>query len=206
MNRWFLDPIFFGDYPDEMKERFAPELPVLSHDEQEIARQPIDFLGINYYSRVIVGDDPEDPLLGVKGVAPEDGRCTAIGWEIYPRGLCEVLMMVRSRYGDVPLYITENGAAFEDLADEAGVVNDVERIEFLESHLAQAHRAIEEEVDLRGYFVYTLMDNWECAYGFTAKFGLIRMDPVTLKRTIKASGHWYGRLSRSSSRAPSRFL
>lgn len=148
-NRWFLDSIFFGEYP---------------------INQAVDFLGINYYSRIT--DRP-------------GSERTAIGWEIYPEGLFEVLTMVRDRYGNVPLYITENGAAFEDESDV-----DTDRIRFLEAHVRQARRAIEAGVDLRGFFIYTLMDNFECAYGNTAKFGIVRTDFKTLERRVKASGRW----------------
>ena len=171
-NRWFLDPIFLARYPSEM-----PDLPDFTLEEWKVVNQPIDFLGINYYSRIT--DHPSDER-------------TAIGWEIYPEGLYEVLTMVRDRYGDVPLYVTENGAAFEDESNE-----DSDRIAFLEAHLRQALRAIEDGVDLRGFFIYTLMDNFECAYGNTAKFGIVRTDFHTLERHIKASGRWIARLRQS---------
>ena len=163
-NRWFLDPIFFGRYPAELT------LPELTHEERKIINQPVDFLGINYYSRIT--DQPTNER-------------TAIGWEIYPEGLYEVLTMIRDRYGSVPLYVTENGAAFDDETDE-----DIERTAFIEAHLSQAMRAIRNGMDLRGFFVYTLMDNFECAFGNTAKFGIARTDFKTLERHVKSSGRW----------------
>ena len=170
-NRWFLDPIFLGRYPWEMRgvRDFTP-------DEWKVINQPVDFLGINYYSRIT--DKPTNER-------------TAIGWEIYPQGLYEVLMMVQERYGNVPLYITENGAAFDDESEE-----DIERTAFLEAHLWQSLRAIEGGVDLRGFFIYTLMDNFECAYGNTAKFGIVRTDFNTLERHPKTSGKWVSALRR----------
>lgn len=196
LNRWFLDPIMLGDYPDLIKERYP--LPRITDVEQEMISQAVDFLGINYYTRVIVADNPDDPGLGIRGVDPPGVPRTSIGWEVYPEGLYEALTTVRDRYGDIPLYVTENGASFNDVVNGAGGIDDRERIEFLRKHLVQAHRAIDAGVDLRGFFVYTLMDNFECALGCTPKFGLVRTDFESQERTVKASGRWYGEIARSN--------
>ncbi len=190
LNRWFLDPIFRGDYPAEMKKCF-PDLPELMDGDRRIIQQPVDFLGINYYMRAVVADSPGDAGLRIRGVELPDAEYTPLGWEIYPEGLYEALLRVRERYDDVPLYITENGASFGDDADDRKTV-------YLREHLRQAHRAIGQGIDLRGYFVYTLMDNFECNLGFTPKFGLVRTDFNTLERTIRQSGKWYGDVARSN--------
>jgi len=114
-----------------------------------------------------------------------------MGWEIYPEGLYEVLMWLKERTGGIPLYITENGAAFPDEPDENGYVRDLDRIDYFQQHLEQAARAISDGVDLQGYFAYTFLDSFECECGYSKKFGLVRVDRRSLARVIKASGWWY---------------
>jgi beta-glucosidase len=201
LNRQFLDPTLLGEFPEEMSEMFGEDWPSMSDDELAQLRQPIDFVGINYYLRLIVRDASSDapaatpPRAAI--VPPEDGRRTALGWEIYPRGLTEILQWVRSRYGEVPLYITENGAAFDDNSLKNDGVNDVERVEYLKEHLQAAGQALRAGVKLRGYFVWSLLDNFEWHHGYSKRFGIVRVDYPTQRRTLKASARFYAEAIRS---------
>lgn len=156
--------------------------------------QPIDFLGINYYSRLHVRDDPGSALLGAGfGALPEEMRTTAMGWPIEPDGLYEQLIALRDGYGNPAVYITENGAAFDDRPGADGVARDEDRIAFLRAHIEAAARAVRDGANLKGYFVWSLMDNFEWAEGYRRRFGLLSIDFATLKRTPKASFDWFAR-------------
>jgi beta-glucosidase len=194
-NRWFLDPVLTGNYPVDMTERYArlgraPE--IRPEDAESIRRGSVDFLGINYYfRRILRAPRSRDRLF--EEVPPEgrDTRFTAMGWEIYPEGLYETLLRVHREYRSLPLYVTENGAAFEDRVGDEGRVEDEDRVRFLREHFGQAARAMAEGVDLRGYQVWSLYDNFEWAYGFDRRFGIVRVDFETLARTWKRSALWY---------------
>jgi beta-glucosidase len=194
-NRWFLDPLFKGHYPaDSIEDRFrrghlkAPVLPFVSEGDLEVIRTPADFLGVNYYSRVVMQDGPGEPKAVTP--APEDAL-TDMGWEVYPQGLYDTLTRVHSEYRPGRIYITENGAAFPDVPGPAGSVPDGRRIEYLRAHLQAAHRAMAAGVPLAGYFVWSLLDNFEWAHGYEKRFGLHRVDFPTLARTPKDSAKWY---------------
>ncbi len=190
-NRACLDPLMHGTIPQALVDAFGP---VLRKGDLAIIHQPIDFLGINYYSRLHVRDDPGSALLGAGfGPAPAGTAFTAMGWPIEPDGLFEQLLEFRDRYGNPPVYVTENGAAFDDKPDATGHVQDDDRIAFLKGHIAAAARARHDGADLRGYFVWSLMDNFEWAEGYTRRFGLLRVDFNTLERTPKASFNWLAR-------------
>jgi len=200
MNRQYLDPIFFGSYPVELRECFGADWP--AHDERdfELIGQPIDFLGVNYYSRGVTRDDPSDlPMRAPRASVPDVER-TGIGWEIYPDGLREILVWVKARYGDLPLYVTENGAAYEDPGPAGDIVEDPPRVAYLRRHLAAARQAIAEGVDLRGYFAWSLLDNFEWGYGYSQRFGLLRVDFADQKRTMKRSGLFYREVARTNGR------
>lgn len=191
MNRLFLEPLFHGRYPDDMLRHFRRRLmvPRVAPGDMEIIAAPIDFLGVNTYTRLIQRADPRDLFVGARQVEPR-GPTTAMGWEIYPSCIYEALMKARA-YTDLPLYITENGAAFEDRIAPDGGIADADRIAYLRDHIAQCRRAIQDGVDLRGYFVWSLLDNFEWNHGFSKRFGLIFTDYGTLKRTWKRSAYWY---------------
>lgn len=191
VNRQFLDPIFFGRYPDEMREIFAEGWVEPLETDAALFREPIDFLGINYYSRAVVRDDPSCWPVGARGVRQDASAHTALDWEIYPQGLRDILIRIKSRYGDVPLYVTENGAAFDDPEPLGGIVDDAPRCDYLRDHLLAVHDAIRHGVDLRGYFAWSLLDNLEWAWGFSKRFGLVHVDFATRQRTLKASGLLY---------------
>jgi beta-glucosidase len=154
-----------------------------------VISRKIDFLGVNTYTRLVHAADWRDLLSGARQVAPR-GPTTAMGWEIYPDCIVEALAKVRE-HTDLPLYITENGAAFEDLVGPGGQIDDVARVAYLRAHIAAARRAINAGADLRGYFVWTLMDNFEWAEGLTKRFGLIHTDYATQRRTWKASAAFF---------------
>jgi beta-glucosidase len=187
-NRWFLDPIFFGKYPDEMYEAFSA-MPSMEPEDVKIIQQPIDFVGVNNYTRT-VWQHSDISFLQADHVLPE-GKYTEMEWEVYPDGLRSVLAWVHENYDGPTLYVTENGASFPDTVDPDGSISDDDRVEYLREYIKACHRAIEQGVDLRGYFQWSLMDNFEWGFGYSRRFGIIRVDYDTQRRTIKKSGDWY---------------
>ncbi|MBT2489848.1 beta-glucosidase [Streptomyces sp. ISL-96] len=191
--RLYLDPVLRGSYPEDLLADLAPhgaEPPVEDGDLRTIS-QPLDFLGINYYFRDVVR--PSDEPHGYLSVPQTERPSTAMPWEIYPEGMTELLTRITREYPGLPLYITENGAAFDDTSsavDEAGRIQDENRIVFLADHLAAIGRAREAGADVRGYFCWSLMDNFEWAYGYAKRFGLVHVDYDTQRRTPKASALW----------------
>jgi beta-glucosidase len=190
-NRWFLDPLFCGAYPADMLVVYADLAPQVAPGDMARIQAPIDFLGVNYYTRAVVADDPDTPILRAKGVRVEGPEYTAMDWEVYPAGLYELLTRLQRDYNPPAMYITENGCAFEDVVTPAGEVDDERREAYLCEHFRQAHRALSDGVRLRGYFVWSLMDNFEWAYGYTKRFGIVYVDYATQRRIIKRSGRWY---------------
>jgi beta-glucosidase len=191
-NRWFLDPILKGTYPKDIYERFNKEYGFhVSEEEMEIiASNKLDFLGVNYYHRIIVRHDPKVADLRFVEVKPA-GEYTDMNWEIYPDGLYESLIRVKNDFGDIPLYITENGASYGMLQTMKERIQDDLRINFLKTHFEAALKAINDGVNLKGYFVWSFLDNFEWAHGYEKRFGIIDVDYNTLKRTPKASALWY---------------
>jgi beta-glucosidase len=198
LNGWFLDPIFRGDYPTLMRQVRGDLLPQFTDEERRTVQAPIDFLGINNYTRAIVRRDPREAPFDFADVPPP-GPVTEMDWEVYPPGMREILCWVNERYSPPAMYVTENGAAFDDQPDESGRVEDEDRRTFLRDYMAQAHQAIQEGVPLLGYFVWSLLDNFEWALGFSKRFGIVRVDYRTQARTIKRSGDWYRQVIASNS-------
>lgn len=197
-NRWFLDPLFRASYPQDMVELQSAETDmafVLDGDLEAISA-PLDFAGINYYERHFVSPHPDDPRGWVK--EPDAGPLTAGGIGIHPDGLREVLVRVATDYTDLPLYVTENGAAFDDYVDPEGGVDDEERVAFLDGHLRAVRQAIEQGADVRGYFVWSLMDNFEWALGYSKRFGIVYVDYRTQERIPKRSARWYAGVVRAN--------
>jgi beta-glucosidase len=195
-NRWYLDPLFRGRYPnDAIADRIArghlpgTDLPFLREGDLDEIRSPLDFLGINYYSRTVLRAGPDGRPKGV-AAGPEKER-DEMGWEVFPRGLYDMLLRVHREYGPQALYITENGTALADEPDREGRVRDVRRIEYMRSHLAEAHRAWEAGAPIHGYFAWSLLDNFEWGHGYGKRFGLLRVDFATGERTPKESARWY---------------
>ena len=198
LNRQFLDPIFRGRYPSELPEMYGEAWPAFPDSDLDAVRVPVDFVGVNYYTRNVVRHDAKARPDGA-GVVRQEGLHTEMGWEVYPDGLDETLCMVRDRYGAVPLYVTENGAAFADPDPTGdGIVEDPLRVAYLRDHLAAARRAIASGVDLRGYFVWSLLDNFEWAHGYSKRFGIVRVDFATQKRTLKRSAAVYREIIESN--------
>jgi beta-glucosidase len=197
MNRQYLDPVFRGRYPKELPAMFGEAWPRPAPDLSDV-RLPLDFLGINYYKRGVMRDAPEVPLVRAAGVRQRGRAHTQMLWEVYPDGLTEALLGVRRRYGDIPLYVTENGAAFADAAAAKDLVADAARVRYLREHLRAARRAIEAGVDLRGYFVWSLFDNFEWSHGYSKRFGIVHVDFSTQKRTPKSSARFYSEVIRTN--------
>lgn len=191
-NRWFADPIFKGYYPREAVELYKEKgvLPEISAEDLQIINMPIDFLGLNNYFSTLTSADSNHWPLGIKDEFFGKDY-TEMGWGINPQGLYDLLLRLNKDYGGIKIYITENGAAFRDMVGSNGEIEDQNRIEFLAGYLCQVHRAIEAGVNLQGYFLWSLMDNFEWAYGYSKRFGIVHIDYETQKRTIKKSGYWY---------------
>ena len=191
-NRWFLDTIFKGYYPDDMIELYSGvigKFDFIKEGDLENINVPIDFLGVNYYTRSIVKYN-EDSMLKAENV-PGPGKKTEMGWEISPESLYDLLKRLDREYTKLPMYITENGAAFKDEVTEDGRVHDDERIEYIKEHLKAAAKFIEEGGNLKGYFVWSLLDNFEWAHGYSKRFGIVYVDYETQKRILKDSAWWY---------------
>lgn len=193
-NRWFLDPVLNGAYPDDMLKFYHEKLnsPVIGPEDMEIiAGSHIDFLGINNYTRSVVKKSGSSPL-GYEEIKPEGSKYTDMGWEICPDGLYDLLVRVSRDYNSPHIYITENGAAFKDKLSPEGRVDDDDRIDYLRQYLTAVHRAIKDEVKVDGYYVWSLMDNFEWAWGYTKRFGLVYIDySKDLERIWKKSAYWY---------------
>ena len=179
-----VDPLLTGAYPAEIAAEFAP---LVKAGDAAAIQQKIDFLGVNYYAPTYIAHAPESLLGAQFGTAPPGTRLTALGWPIMASGLTEQLVALRERHGDIDLYVTENGACFDDPVAPDGTVHDADRIDYLREHLAAARAAIAAGVRLRGYFVWSLLDNFEWSEGYGRRFGVIHVDFKTLKRTPKAS-------------------
>jgi beta-glucosidase len=190
-NRWFLDAVLRGAYPADMVdlyERRVGPLDVVQDGDLELIAQPIDFLGVNFYRPNLV-TATDDSVLRLREV-PQDREQTAMGWPIVPEALTELLLRVKRDYGDRPLVITENGAAFDDLL-AGDAVEDERRVAYLREHIAAVDRARAEGVDVRGYYVWSLLDNFEWECGYDKRFGLVYVDYPTQRRIPKRSALWY---------------
>ena len=192
MNRQYLDPALLGKYPAELAEVFGEAWPGWKTEEVAALRVPIDFLGINYYTRSVTRADANSWPLRASAVRQVHATHTETAWEVYPQALVDALLWVKQRYGDVPLYVTENGAAFYDppRAPAEGV-QDPLRVAYLRDHLRAVRSAIALGCDVRGYFVWSLLDNLEWAHGFSKRFGIVHVDFESQQRTPKASARFY---------------
>ena len=198
-NRQYLDPVFLGVYPEALRTVYGDAWPHAAMEEAATIRRPIDFLGVNYYSRSVVRADPAAFPTGAGRVRQPHSAYTDMDWEVYPAGLTDILRWVRDRYGPIPLYVTENGAAFPDPPTVDGaLLEDPQRVAYFRSHLQAAHAAIAAGVDLRGYFAWSLLDNFEWNYGYAKRFGIVHVDHATQRRTPKASARFYADVIRSN--------
>jgi beta-glucosidase len=218
LNRLFLEPVFHGRYPEDMLEHyrsFQPGFSVVKEGDLELIAQPLDFLGVNYYfpSTVVdstraaearmagyfVASGDQFPDLRVLSLDTPGRDKTAMDWEIGASGLTSLLVRTRDEYATLPIYITENGAAFDDYVDPNGHVLDHNRVAYLQEHISAVHDAIDAGVDVQGYFVWSLLDNFEWAYGYSRRFGIVWVDFPSGSRLKKASFAWYRDTIRSNS-------
>ncbi|WP_422398017.1 GH1 family beta-glucosidase [Streptomyces nigra] len=215
-NGIFHGPILHGAYPESLftATRQLTDWSYVQDGDLATINQPLDALGLNYYTPALVsaaGPDHSGPRADGHGAsehspwpAADDvlfhqppGDRTAMGWSIDPTGLYDLIMRYEREVPGLPLYITENGAAYDDKPDAEGRVHDPERIAYLHGHLAEVRRAIADGADVRGYFLWSLLDNFEWAYGYEKRFGAVYVDYTTLERTPKSSAHWYGKAART---------
>ena len=190
-NRLFLEPIFRGEYPADIRARhreITDDFAFVRPGDLATIHTPPDFLGVNYYTPTYIAAGSD----GSPSWRPPPGPTTAMGWSIDPAGLRETLLRVKTEYtGPLPLYVSENGASFRDYVNPEGKCHDPERVDFLQAHLREAHRAVSEGVPLEGYFVWSLLDNFEWDSGYLQRFGLTYVDYPTQRRTPKTSFEWY---------------
>ena len=191
MNRQYLDPAMLGRYPTELAEIFGEAWPDWPAEDFDLIQQKLDFLGVNYYTRNVTRAD-DTFLLRAGPVEQKNASHTTTGWEVFPQGLTDMLVWVKDTYGDLPLYITENGAAFYDPPKTIhGRIDDPLRVDYLKTHIAAVGEAIRKGVDVRGYMLWSLLDNLEWSLGYSKRFGMVHVDFETQVRTPKASAHFY---------------
>jgi beta-glucosidase len=198
INRWFLDPLVGRGYPGDMVKGLGDEMDFVQPGDLETISTPIDFLGVNYYTRNIarskvVSEKENAPVT----VHPNDEH-TEMGWEVYPDGLYNILGRLHFEYGFPAIYITENGAAYKDQVGPDGLVDDPARLSYIKRHLEKVCQAIDIGVPVKGYFAWSLMDNFEWAFGYSKRFGLIYVDFETQERILKSSAKWYGQVIREN--------
>ncbi|MFK0225174.1 GH1 family beta-glucosidase [Streptomyces sp. NPDC090303] len=215
-NRIWLGPMLEGAYPEDLLADTAhlTDWSFVQDGDTVVANQPLDLLAVNYYTPTLVshvpdgaekpqddghGNSEHSPWPGADAVAfhRAPGEPTAMGWAVDPGALYDLLRRVSAAYPGLPLVISENGAAYEDVVGEDGSVHDPERAAYVHAHLEAVHRAMADGVDVRGYFLWSLLDNFEWAYGYAKRFGAVRVDYDTLERTPKSSARWYARVARS---------
>ena len=215
-NRVFLDPVMRGEYPADVRADTAAvtDWSFVQDGDLELIQQPLDALGLNYYNPTVVraydgsgprleadghGEGAASAWPAAEGVEfPEQpGPVTDMGWPIDPRGMTELLLRLSRDYPDVALYVTENGAAYPDVVSEDGGVHDQDRIGYLHQHLSAVADAIAAGADVRGYYLWSLLDNFEWSYGYSKRFGIVHVDYATQQRTVKDSGRWYAEVVRS---------
>ena len=192
MNRQYLDPALLGSYPPELKDIFGEAWPDWPAEDFALIKQPLDFIGLNYYTRNVTRHDDASWPLRASGVKQAGATYSETGWEVYAQGLTDTLTWIRDRYGNPEIYVTENGSAFYDPpVAEDGAIDDPLRVSYLKKHLRAVHAAIEAGCNLRGYYAWSLLDNFEWSLGYSKRFGIVHVDYATQQRTIKASGKLY---------------
>ena len=182
--RWYMDPIFRGSYPADILEFLGADAPAIKAEDLALIQQPLDFLGVNFYTRSYIST--QEP----RKLAPGKQGFTDMGWEIYPKALTQHLVRITREYSPPPIFITENGMANADQVID-GRVPDVERVAYLREHVKALAQAVDLGVDIRGYFYWSLLDNFEWDSGYTKRFGLFHVDFGSQKRLAKDSAHWY---------------
>ena len=207
---WFADPIYFGDYPAVMKQRLGARLPAFTEAEKELVKGSADYFGLNHYTTMYVAGatDPnrKSTVYGNGGLTEDQDielsmdktwKRTTMNWAVVPWGCRKLLEWIDNRYGRPDIYLTENGSAWNDSKVD-GTVADANRIEYFQGYLGECRKAIEKGVKLKGYFAWSLMDNFEWAHGYSQRFGMIHMDYQSLERTMKDSANWYAGVIRDN--------
>ncbi|MFZ0767665.1 MAG: GH1 family beta-glucosidase [Acidimicrobiales bacterium] len=216
-NRMYLDPIFRSAYPTDVIEHYegySPGFSVIQDGDLEIISKPLDFLGVNYYTPATIMDETREvearvmgyevplvqqfPDLRALDVKTPGKDTTSMGWEVDASGLTELLVRVMREYTQLPLFVTENGAAFDDYVDPNGEILDSDRVAYLKAHIGAVQDAIRDGVTVRGYFLWSLLDNFEWALGYSRRFGIVWVDFPTGARLLKESFHWYANTVRSN--------
>ncbi len=191
MNRQYLDPAIHGHYPKELTEIFGEAWPDWPQEDFELIKQKLDFIGVNYYTRNVTTANDIWPLKAGP-VEQKQSTYTTTGWEVFPQGLTDVLLWVKDNYGNLPLYVTENGAAFYDPPNaEGGVIDDPLRVDYLNKHIAAISQAITQGANVRGYMLWSFLDNLEWSLGYSKRFGVVHINFETLQRTPKNSARFY---------------
>jgi beta-glucosidase len=203
MNRQYLDPVFRGTYPEELAEVFGDAWPEWPADDMKLIQEKFDFLGINYYTRGLTKNDPSSIPVRASKVHQPDHIYMETGWEVFPDALRHVLVWVKERYGDIPLYITENGSVFYDPpAAINGVVDDPLRVDCLRGNLNAVAQAMQQGAPVKGYYAWSLLDNFEWSHGYSRRFGIVHVNYSTQERTIKSSGKLYSRIIAANGAIP----
>ncbi|THF86681.1 beta-glucosidase [Deinococcus sp. KSM4-11] len=194
-NRWYLDPVFGRGYPQDIVELLGDASPqaqgLVLPGDVELMGVPTDFLGVNMYSRSVVEDAPGEGFLHSRAIQPQGSEYTGFGWEVAPQSLTDLMLRLQREYDPPAIYITENGATYPDTVNEDGTVQDADRTRYFQTHLGALEDAITQGAKVRGYFAWSLMDNFEWAEGYDKRFGLVYVDFGTQARTLKQSGRWY---------------
>jgi beta-glucosidase len=185
LRRWYLDPIYHGKYPEDALAHLGADAPAVQPGDLAAIRQPVDFVGVNYYTRSVVSAQGE---WDAKAAGKDT---TAMGWEIYPQGLTELLVNLKRDYPIPALIVTENGGAFDDVLTGDGRVHDERRTRYVAQHIAAVHQAIAQGAPVTGYMVWSLLDNFEWSSGYARRFGIVHVDYATQRRTLKDSARWY---------------
>jgi beta-glucosidase len=193
LNRWYLEPLFHAAYPTDLLAHFGPAAPAMKADDLADIALPLDFLGVNYYTRAVARHDPGEPAIQAQLVTPA-GVERSMMWEVYPEGLPRLLEQLACEYPGPQLLVTENGMPLADVPDERDRIDDSLRIAYLRRHLAGVLHCIGQGVPVRGYFVWSLLDNFEWSYGYRPRFGLVHVDFATQRRRPKASAAWYAQV------------
>ena len=197
---WFIDPVLKGCYPQDILDWLKDKvvIPEITKEDMDIISTPVDFIGLNYYFSEFIKNDPSNWPLEFASI-PDDGDKTDMGWGIHPKGLYDLLMKLHHDYNGIKIYITENGAAFKDVVDQSERIEDNDRQNYLCKHLTYCNKAIKDGVNLAGYYLWSFMDNFEWAQGYSKRFGIVHVDYETQKRTIKKSGEWYSAVCKTGS-------
>jgi beta-glucosidase len=190
-NRWFLDPLHGRDYPADTLQLLGDLAPQVQQGDQRAIATRTDFLGVNYYFPEAVADAPGHGPIATRVVEREGVERTAFGWEVHPQGMVDLLERVQRDYAPAEIQLTENGSTYDDVVLPDGRIEDTQRLQYLARHLAAAREAVARGVPLKGYFAWSLLDNFEWAEGYLRRFGLTYVDYATQQRTLKASGRWY---------------